>query len=90
MAMVLLPLTLASISGLGGLRDAPLLGDAGPALLLDGNEWTASSSDGVHTIPATVPGDLITDLERAGVISDPLFNVNWREQSGTWARPGGW
>ena len=29
------------------------------------------------SIPATVPGDLITDLESAGIIGDPLYELNW-------------
>ena len=28
-----------------------------------------------------VPGDIITDLQRAGVVSDPYYNTNWREPS---------
>ncbi len=35
-------------------------------------------------------GDLITDLERAGLVGDPLLKDNWREQAGVWQRPGGW
>ena len=74
------------------LRDPPLLGDMGNAQLLDGNEWTARSfGDGAVTLSAaTVPGDLVTDLERAGVVDDPLRDVNWRDQAGAWERPGGW
>jgi hypothetical protein len=29
------------------------------------------------TIPASVPGDLLTDLQRAGQIGDPLYEKNW-------------
>ena len=36
------------------------------------------------TIPATVPGDLITDLQRAKVISDPWRDLTWIQQSSLW------
>ena len=31
-----------------------------------------------HRLPATVPGDVLTDLQRAGVTGDPYFNHTWR------------
>lgn len=40
---------------------------------------------GAHVdIAASVPGDLLTDLQTAGVIGDPLFDVNFRNAS-AWA-----
>jgi len=33
------------------------------------------------SIPARVPGDLLTDLERAGLIGDPLYELNWLNSS---------
>jgi hypothetical protein len=33
------------------------------------------------SIPASVPGDLISDLERAGMIGDPLYELNWLNSS---------
>ena len=39
------------------------------------------SKDDVLTINATVPGDLVTDLQNAGLIDDPLFEVNFRNSS---------
>lgn len=36
------------------------------------------------TIPATVPGDLITDLQRAKVISDPWRDLTWIKNSSLW------
>ena len=60
--------------GAVGLRDEPLLGDA--VQLLDGLSWTAT--DNATVIPATVPGDLVTDLQRAGVIGDPLYERNFK------------
>ena len=42
---------------------------------------------GTLSIPATVPGDLITDLQRAGAIGDPLFEQNFLNGSSTWNLP---
>lgn len=39
------------------------------------------SKNDVITINATVPGDLVTDLQNAGLIGDPLFEVNFRNSS---------
>ena len=68
---------LAALPGIAqgsGLRDEPLLGDA--TQLLDGAPWTAT--DNATTINATVPGDLVTDLQRAGRIGDPLYERNFK------------
>lgn len=43
-------------------------------------EWIASAP-GVGSIRASVPGDLITDLEAAGLIGDPLYELNWQNAS---------
>jgi beta-mannosidase len=77
------------------LRDPTILGDLSKrsAVYLDGDMWTAHSCGGNGApvaVPSTVPGDLVSDLARAGVIGDPVFDVNWRDQSGVWAREGGW
>lgn len=64
-----------------GLVDEPFLGDA--AQYLDGGAWTALSSKGMQ-INASVPGDLITDLQRAGVIGDPLYELVWIENASLW------
>ena len=37
-----------------------------------------------HNIVGTVPGDLISDLEAAGLVGDPYFEVNWLNSS-LWA-----
>ena len=42
-----------------------------------GQPWVASSATWGLTVPATVPGDLVTDLQRAGVIGDPFFELGW-------------
>ena len=44
---------------------------------LDGTQWRAASSDGGIRIGATVPGDLVTDLQAAALIPDPLFDQNF-------------
>jgi hypothetical protein len=33
------------------------------------------------SIPAKVPGDLITDLQAAGLVGDPLYELNWLNSS---------
>jgi beta-galactosidase/beta-glucuronidase len=62
-------------AGGAGLRDAPVAADA--LQFLDGEAWTISSADGVISAGGVVPGDLITDLQRAGVVSDPLYEENF-------------
>jgi beta-mannosidase len=37
------------------------------------------------TVPATVPGDLITDLQRARVIRDPWLDTTWIQNSSLWS-----
>ena len=64
------------------LQDPPLISD-GPSVSLDGGAWLVSSGAGV-TYPASVPGDLISDLERAGLLRDPLFGQNWRLEARLW------
>ena len=48
---------------------------------LDGDGWRLSfrpQQDGSEwrTVPASVPGDVLVDLERAGVIADPMVGTN--------------
>jgi hypothetical protein len=62
------------------LRDHPIAGSA--VQYLDGTAWVATS--GETTIPATVPGDIITDLQRAEVIDDPYYELNWLSSSNQW------
>ena len=66
---VLAAATLATTALAAGLDDAPPVTGVA-AMPLDGVGWTASSA--VYTIGATVPGDLITDLQRAGIIGARL------------------
>jgi hypothetical protein len=63
------------------LNDPPVLGDAGNAIYLDGEAWVLRSIDGEVKVSALVPGDLLTDLQRAGLIGDPMLNVNFRDQT---------
>eukprot|EP01043_Picozoa_sp_COSAG02_P081514 COSAG02_NODE_19955_length_856_cov_0.759577_1_plen_256_part_01 len=69
------------------LRDLPPVGES--LRYLDG-VWSARSSGGStgleHTINASVPGDIISDLEEAGLIGDPWFETNWRDDAGVWFR----
>ncbi len=58
-----------------GLVDEPMASAAGPPQYLDGPGWTVSN--GALTVGARVPGDLLTDLQVAGVIGDPLFEDNF-------------
>ena len=39
------------------------------------------------SIAASVPGDLITDLQKAGTIGDPLYESNFLNGSSTWNLP---
>ena len=36
---------------------------------------TPANHTPVFSISATVPGDLITDLQRAGLVGDPIYEV---------------
>ena len=72
------------------LRDHSIT-SSGPVLYLDSSSWTATNSRSGLAISATVPGDIITDLQRAAVVPDPYFNVSWRDPrhvdawaNGTW------
>ncbi len=50
------------------LVDHPIAGDS--VTYLDGSDWVVSAP-GLPTLPATVPGDLLSDLYNAGVIPEP-------------------
>eukprot|EP00931_Biecheleriopsis_adriatica_P063878 TRINITY_DN38765_c0_g1_i1.p1 TRINITY_DN38765_c0_g1~~TRINITY_DN38765_c0_g1_i1.p1 ORF type:complete len:936 (-),score=124.19 TRINITY_DN38765_c0_g1_i1:136-2943(-) len=92
--MVHLPVMIGALSTSlaagAGLVDDAIRGSS--ILYLDGDQWYAALfDDGVDrprfTIPATVPGDHITDLERVGLIGDPLYELNFR--NGTlWGEDG--
>ena len=75
-----------------GLRDAPIASSS-PPTYLDG-QWTASSGAPLTgaraaakiniSVPAWVPGDLLTDLYKAGVIRDPWLDITWLDNSSLW------
>jgi beta-mannosidase len=47
--------------------------------------WVLHSADGAYTnVPASVPGDVVTDLWRAGHVGDPYFGRNFLVQQGVW------
>jgi beta-mannosidase len=64
------------------LVDAPIA--AASITYLDGEDWLVSAVN--MTIAGTVPGDVISDLQRSGLIGDPLYELNWLQQSPTWWR----
>ena len=78
--MVLLQTALASQAATSpSLRDPPIIGDVPkPNTYLDSDKWTARA--GTVSIPSTVPGDLITDLQRAGMVGDPMYRSSIRKQ----------
>lgn len=57
-----------------GLVDYPIIADG--VQYLDGEGWVVSNGQGVE-VGGYVPGDLLTDLEKGGVIGDPLYETNW-------------
>ena len=77
LAAALLP-CLAQASG--GLVDNPIVANEVSYLTAG---WTASTPGG-PTIPAAVPGDIITDLEAAGLVGDPLAELNFLNESAAW------
>ena len=84
--MVLLLLHLASAAARSAsLADNPIVAD-GIAYLDSG--WTVSTAGnntrGPITLAATVPGDVISDLESAGLIGDPLSELNFLNESAAW------
>lgn len=67
---------LGRASGDVGLRDTPIAG-TGPAMPLDGSwAWTASSQSLGVAVPATVPGDLLTDLQRSKVSPNVVLKLH--------------
>lgn len=55
-----------------------IIGDATQSLnSVDGASW--SVTNGTSTVPASIPGDLITDLAQGGVVpKDPLYELNFK------------
>jgi hypothetical protein len=65
-------------------RDAPLAGAVAPQYLdsAAGVAWSVSRWDGQLTVPALVPGDLISDLAAAHVLQDPIYELTFLD--GVW------
>lgn len=55
-----------------GLVDNPIITGIAPQYL-DGEGWTLSNTNGSIVVGASVPGDIVTDLEAASVIGDPIY-----------------
>ena len=68
-------LALPALANAAGLVDDPIVADS--ITYLDGTNWKATSSAGI-SIDASVPGDLLSDLEAANVIGDPLYERNFK------------
>lgn len=64
-----------------GLRDIPIAGSAPPQ---DLPLWLASEATLGLQVPAAVPGDIITALERARVIGDPYYELNLLDNRTLW------
>ena len=73
----------ASLGAPSSLRDHPIASGSAPRYL-DG-PWTATNVGGAAAaagpLAATVPGDIMTDLQRAKRAPDPYFNTTWRAGS---------
>ena len=84
-------LLLLAAASAATLRDVPIAGSA-PALYLDSPActWQASEATLNLTIPATVPGDLISDLQRAGVIPDPWYELTFLDNRTLWDNAREW
>jgi hypothetical protein len=75
----------------------PVVGDAGAPFSLDAvclaatnrgcQLWRASSAAAELTLPASVPGDLISDLHMSGIIGDPWFETTFLDNSSVWQLP---
>lgn len=48
----------------------------GDVISLSQLNWTLKNQNGTIVIPATVPSQVYLDLERAGIITEPLLGIN--------------
>lgn len=92
-ALALLGLALCTCTPASS-ADHPIASSALP-LVLDSANWTVTKTGGagpaLPALPAQVPGDILSDLQRAGRAPDPYFNLTWRQpeyvalwNTGTW------
>ena len=59
------------------LVEHPIASGSRP-VYLDGSDWIAHNQEtAAAPLPGRVPGDIITDLEAAGRVKDPYWNVTW-------------
>lgn len=72
--MLLLPYLFLGSALAIGLKDDPIVGSATQSL--DG-VWEVQIPTLPSPIGGYIPGDLLTDMERGGVIGDPLFGNNF-------------
>ena len=75
----------------GAAQIAPIAQTAEPpvgaAQIAPITHWTASSSTGLALREVSVPGDLISDLERNDIIVDPLYERTFLEGEPLWNEP---
>jgi hypothetical protein len=62
------------------LRDHAIASGVVPTYL-DGRWVATNPASTPNPVPAMVPGDIMTDLQRAGLQPDPYFNSTWQEPS---------
>lgn len=87
LALASLAAAAAAVALRDGLVDNPIVTGVAPQYL-DGEGWTLSNANGSIVVGASVPGDIITDLEAASVIGDPLYERNWKSaiwDEGNWS-----
>jgi beta-mannosidase len=65
------------------LRDHEIASSSTP-YYLDNLTWFASETSLGLNISATVPGDIITDLQKSGLISDPWHELNFLDNRSLW------
>jgi beta-mannosidase len=50
----------------------------------EGPSWRLFSTDGAYSIPAEIPGDVLSDLLREGIIENPYHDRNFYTQRYVW------
>lgn len=80
----LLPFLFFFSSSLGYISDELPITSPYPLQYLDGEEWILSNTDNTVTVQGIIPGDLVSDLSRNGLLpssSDPLYELTWLTDS---------
>ena len=65
----------------------PLATATSVSVSLDGTDWRVSNTNGSLSVAARVPGVVHLDLLAAGVIGDPYYRYNERDQAWIWQEP---